>query len=228
MNFKLFRFLFLFFCSQASGAVVATYRGNLPDVFRFGSLSVSADFDVNADGIADYHFLRDSGFIAAFRSYGENRFISTLADPPDLGGYVDPVNAGSIIGSNTSSLLGNWYRHTDNGGGGGFGLNFGPRAMQYQNAYIGVEFKINGLTHYGWIQFEGFGHPSVVFPVYDEAGNIVFYVNAPSSQLGGRINSWAYETEPGKPIIAGAVPEPSSWILAGVATTSLLLLRRRE
>ena len=96
--------------------------------------------------------------------------------------------------------------------------------MQYQNAYMGLEFKINGQTHYGWIQFEGFGHPSVVFPVYDEAGNIVTYVNIPSI-LGGRINSWAYETEPGKPIIAGAVPEPSQTLLL-VAGFICLLARR--
>ena len=51
--------------------------------------------DINADGIADYRFTSDGSLIAAFRSYGENRFISTLAYPPNLGGYVDPVNTGS-------------------------------------------------------------------------------------------------------------------------------------
>jgi hypothetical protein len=40
------------------------------------------------------------------------------------------------------------------------------------------------------------------------------------------IHGWAYESEPGKPIIAGAIPEPSALLLACAALGSWLVLRR--
>lgn len=94
MNVKLFTLLTLLLYLKASGAVVATFRGNEPNTFDFVG-STDKNFDMNADAIADYRFTSDGSLIAAFRSYGENRFISTLAYPPNLGGYVDPVNTGS-------------------------------------------------------------------------------------------------------------------------------------
>lgn len=218
--------LVLLLVSIADGAVVVIHRGTQPHIFEFAGYT-DRNFDINADGISDYRFTSDGSLIAALQSYGENRFISTLAASPDLGGYVAPVIAGSILGSDTSLLLGSWYRHTDNRGGSGFGLNFGPMAMQYQNAYIGAEFKIDGLTHYGWIQFEGYGHPDVLIPVYDKAGNLVTYVNIPII-LGGRISSWGYETVPGKSIVVGAVPEPSSSLFVAACAAISCLRRKRN
>jgi hypothetical protein len=49
-----------------------------------------------------------------------------------------------------------------------------------QDAYIGMEFQIEGKTHYGWVRFNHF-----------EIGT------------GGHILSWAYESEPDVAIAAG-------------------------
>ncbi len=134
------------------------------------------------------------------QAHGSNRFISTLAISPNVGGKVYPVSFGSILGSDVSLLTGDWHHHTDNSGADGFGLS----AMQSVNAYIGVEFEIDGAIHYGWIHYIGFHHPDSGIPL---------------DVLGGFINSWAYETEPGASIIAG-IPEPSTCgliLLSGLA-----------
>jgi hypothetical protein len=191
----------------AEAAVVVTYRGDAPNVFSYIPLpSEPVDFDINLDGIWDYRFSRGN-FVVALESHGANRFISTLSIPPDLGGDVTPVPLGSIIGADTSLLSGDWHRHMDNGGGSGFGLNSGPNPMQYADAYIGVEFMLTDGIHYGWIQYIGFSHPEkgVPFPL-----------------LGGFIDSWAWETQPGVAIIAGAIPEPSTAAYLGVGTALIL------
>jgi hypothetical protein len=184
----------------AKAAVLVTYRGDSPNLFDFSPVTLnSEDFDINGDGTPDFRFLRDP-FVVALQSHGANRFISTVSVPPDRGGDVTPVLSGSIIGADTTFLAGDWHRHTDNGGGSGFGLNFGPNAMRYADAYIGVEFMLAGVIHYGWIQYVGFSHPEkgVPFPL-----------------LRGFIDSWAWETQPGVPIIAVAIPEPSTTVYIG-------------
>jgi len=199
--------------AQARAAVVVTYRGDSPNTFGFLPLPSDANFDVNADGIADYRFLSDGNFVAGIQSYGSNRFISVLATGTDIGGSVVPVSAGSSIGTDTTLLAENWHRHTDNGGSSMFDLNYGPMPMQYADAYIGVEFAAADGIHYGWIQYIGYSHP--------EKG-LGYYVP------GGFIDSWAWETQPSVPIIAGVIPEPSSGLLAVVAIALLLAQRRRE
>ena len=61
--------------------------------------------------------------------------------------------------------------------------------------YLGVEFDIDGATHYGWVEVE----------------SSEFFLLA-------RVHRWAYESEPGAPILAGQIPEPSGLVLvlAGV------------
>lgn len=172
-----------------------TYRGEAANTFPYGfPFLADTDFDINGDGVQDYRFLGDP-FVAAVQSYGGNRFISVQALFPDLGGSVVPVTAESIIGADTSFLSGDWHSHTDNGGGSGYGLGSGPSPMQFADAYIGVEFMASDGIHYGWIQYVGFSHPEkgLIFPV-----------------PGGFIDSWGWETQPGVPIIAGAIPEPST------------------
>lgn len=75
---------------------------------------------------------------------------------------------------------------------------------------LGVRFGIDGQTHYGWteLSFRGTTH----------------------SLLG-----WAYEDQPNVGIRAGdlgnpvaAVPEPSSWMLMGLGSLFLILMRYRK
>ena len=69
--------------------------------------------------------------------------------------------------------------------------------------YLGIEFKISGGTHYGWMQIE-------------------------SSRFttGALIIDWAYESEPGIGIFAGQIPEPSAALLTLIGL-SLVCFRRR-
>lgn len=59
--------------------------------------------------------------------------------------------------------------------------------------------------HYGWLDIEGV----ITSPVL-------------------RIHGWAYETEPGKGIIAGAIPEPSSLVLILAGAGGLWMLRKKR
>ena len=71
--------------------------------------------------------------------------------------------------------------------------------------YLGVEFEIGGQTHYGWVEilsFDFFFHAELV--------------------------SWAYETEPGVAIEAGAIPEPSAGALMLAGAIALLAPRRHR
>ncbi|MFT5471571.1 MAG: hypothetical protein ACI8UO_006706, partial [Verrucomicrobiales bacterium] len=68
--------------------------------------------------------------------------------------------------------------------------------------YLGLEFDINGNTHYGWIEIE--------------SREFFLFI---------LIHRWAYESEPGVPIRAGLIPEPSAAVLL---LSGLLLTARRR
>ncbi len=69
---------------------------------------------------------------------------------------------------------------------------------------LGVEFLIGAETHYGWVLIE-------TFPPF----------------VGGRILNWAYESEPGVGIQAGAIPEPSAALLVTLGVCGPMFRRRR-
>ncbi len=194
----------------ARAAILVTYRGDAPNSFGWGAQPTETGFDINNDSVLDFTFFGDY-FVAGIQSYGINRFVCTLATGMDIGGSVTALLSGSIIGLDTALLAGSWHIHTDKGGGSMFDLNFGPNSLQFADAYIGVEFSAADGIHYGWIQYIGYSHP--------EKG---LGRNLP----GGFIDSWAWETRPGVPIIAGAVPEPSAALL--LVAASLTLFRRQS
>ncbi len=79
--------------------------------------------------------------------------------------------------------------------------DFGPWA-DAQNQYLGVSFTAgDSLTHYAWVE--------VSFPSTGP--------NAGTATVEG----WAYETDPGVGINAGAVPEPSTLALSLLALGSV-------
>ena len=200
--------------TRAEAAGVVTHRGNAPNTFNLEFPFITdVLFDINTDGTDDFRFTGDY-FVAAMRSLGDSRFISVLAVPPDSGGYIVPVTVGSILGADTSFLTGNWHRYTDNSNNpalaGGYGLNDGPSPMQDADAYIGVEFLAADGIHYGWIQYTGYSHPENGLPA----------MLVP----GGVINSWAWETQSGVPIVAGAIPEPGT--AAYIGGSAILLWQR--
>jgi len=74
------------------------------------------------------------------------------------------------------------------------------------SAYAGLEFQLNGQTHYGWLR-----------------------VGAPMPEFnGGWIYEYAYDTRPGAAIFAGAVPEPSTFALLGLGGVAVWLFKRKK
>ncbi len=204
--------------------MVVTYRGDAPNIYYHPFTDASLDID--NDGVMDYRFIGDP-FVAAVMGHGTNRFISVLATGSDQGNYLSPVAAGSVIGPDTSALSGDWHHDTDNVSNPALSTGSGLNLIQSVNTYIGVEFQAADGIHYGWISYVGFSTPNY-FPIYDMDGNIIGYSEGGPEFPGGFINSWAWETTPGKPIAAGVVPEPGSVLLCLSAGAFGLLRRRRD
>jgi hypothetical protein len=146
--------------------------------------------DMNHDGIPDFRF-----YLGTFAYHS---FYATLSVKPVSGngvmaggGYAYPVLKGYSIG--TGRLFTKspsvrmershgfeyifYYRNL-----------FGPWA-DVKNGYLGVEFLIDGATHFGWIRMT---------------------VNAVRRPLGVIITEYAYETIANKPIDAGQTTEEAS------------------
>jgi hypothetical protein len=224
MRILLFCSLMLLPLLEAGAVVVVTYRGGEPNIFPVAPPNAaSGSLDINDDGVDDFLFFRDAGFVSGIHGYGNNRVISTLAVSPDQGTYVSPVSAGSILGSDTFTLDGDWHHHTDNVSNPSLGFTYSVlNTMQSENAYIGVEFDIGGNTHFGWIQYTGFYVAEFTFISPDGPVTVIG-----ANVLGGFIDSWGYETEAGVPIVAG-IPEPSSSALLLFGGIWLIGRRTRE
>ncbi len=94
-------------------------------------------------------------------------------------------------------------------------LSLGSGFYHTSNAYLGASYKDSGEDHYCWLQF----YPVVVppHPPYDLQG----YTYLVQHDL-------ARESEPNTPIVAGAVPEPSSVFLAFLGAFTLWGLKFRK
>ena len=171
------------------------------------------DFDVNQDGTPDFWINRNYSFFGVSANpYGNNRIAGQPAGPMDIGSYLFPFSAGQVIGSSLDPVA-TWYSlqspnsysealitsSTDAGIGGLFANTLG---------YFGMEFQIQGQTHYGWALLD------------------TTQISAFSG--GGEILSWAYNANPDESIVVGAVPEPSTWALFMTGCAALVLYRFRR
>jgi hypothetical protein len=75
-------------------------------------------------------------------------------------------------------------------------------------AYLGIAFDVGASTHYGWVH--------VTLGEVDPTFGFKNPITA----------SWAYESTPDTPIVAGVIPEPSTGILTIVGSLGLLLVAR--
>lgn len=171
-----------------------------------GSVAV----DINRDGQDDYLFTWGMDF--GMSCLGDNKaagYFITLWEGP----WAKAVPANSPIGPSMSPVL--WIGNQDSPFG--FGLSswraIGDPDFKgigefagVESAYVGLQLQINGNTHYGWIRL----------------GAPLPFLN------GGWIYDFAYETRPDTPILAGAIPEPSAWVLLSVGGIGILWFRRKR
>ena len=163
----------------------------------FSSLSGALTVDLNGDGQPDVGFADDD---MSFYIYG---FGSTrvLTHPPaglDINSFLPVLPAGTEIGATPPDLSLIWRETLNLPPSGPYsatynGANSEGYAGYWQGVqgYTGVEFYIAGQPHYAWFRV---GTPFV-------------------GTHGGYIYDYAYDTHPGAPILAGAVPEPGAAVL---------------
>lgn len=110
--------------------------------------------------------------------------------------YVVGFDAGDLIGPASSEV---------DDGGAHLAANAGVSRFDGEQKYVGVEFLINGNTHYGWVRF-----------------NI-----DSTSPYHGIVYDYAYESTPDTAITAGAIPEPGSLALLAAGAGAMALRRRK-
>ncbi len=172
-----------------------------------GSVAV----DINQDGQNDYLFTWGMDF--GMSCLDDNKAAGYFLTPWE-GPYADALLANAVIGPSISPVA--WIGNQDSPFG--FGLSSwraigDPDFMGIgefagvESAYAGLQLQINGNTHYGWIRL----------------GAPLPFLN------GGWIYDYAYETRPDTPILAGAIPEPSTWaLLVGGGVLMVWFSRKRN
>lgn len=177
----------------------------IPDPFNFATAENTFKIDFNSDGTADVALFR---YIFTFPSVAIGGLnggqISTATGTPPVarmsGARIDSTAIWS--GGSTFADLNFASGFPPFGHGGGLYFN--------QPGFIGVRFPLLDGLHYGWIDYES-----------DATGT------------SGTVISWAWEKTPDVAIIAGdmgagAVPEPGTYALSGVAALGLLIVLRRR
>jgi len=212
-RFRYFAFLALVMTavSQARGEVISVTLAPPLDIMENGFVRLDA-LDLNGDSITDFTFASDSTGVF-LRTERANRFVYRASPPPNIGGPVAALSSGFVIGSNLSDTSVAWASSDILGGYVDPGeqsfavivlcLSTGCSTdFRNQRDFIGLEFRLPDGIHYGYLDlFAG-------------------------TYAGISLHGWAYETTPGMPIVAGAVPEPGIPSLLGLGA-ALLILRRR-
>jgi hypothetical protein len=227
--------------AAAAGAVCST-QAMAEVVYTPAHISLkSSDYflDLNHDGINDFelrsfnsvltqptgylliHCLVANPLVNGNRIIGNDQGFAT-ACPASVGEQTAALKAGAVIGTDalfqaTANLMGSYLVFMPKPGSCSSGrFSSGP----WPNAgyrFLGLVFEINGKEHFGWARIS-------VEKTNGLCGR-PFY-----TAIGG----YAYETIPGKPIVAGdvgvsaqSVPEPTLGVLA-LGTPGLDLWRREE
>ena len=178
-------------------------------VFSIGN-PTEADIDINDDGLADVSLSNDGVEFGILPLQG-TQVLATPPTPPNLVAAVVANEIGSIITSNSEATENEWLSRLElNGLEVPFGLRTcfsGNCTGQYDAGthYIGIRIRDAEEYNHAWIEV------SVPF----------------DGVQGGTITGFAYETIPGRSIVAGAIPEPNSAILSILALAYIAIHRRR-
>jgi hypothetical protein len=182
-----------------------------PQPYHYSDLPTSQNIDINGDGIADFNLSSPNGIQIDLNPLNNNSILAVPEPSPDIGVLIAAVTQGKTIPSSASSLDPTfvWYGTNSPYGGsativaasdiGSIGFFQGNT-----NAYAGFELDIGNTNYLGWFYIQNLG------------ANI------------GQITDWAYESSPSTSIMAGAVPEPETWMLTVIGGLTLTLVRRKR
>lgn len=177
--------------------------------------SVLYPIDVNGDGVVDFTFGAEAGFVG-LRTERTNRVVIRPDPPPNIGGLVAKVEGGVQIGpSLTPQLV--WISSDPVGGYVSPGeIAFATIAMNLSSGslsewpgspgargFIGIAFDLSDGTHYGYF-------------------DVIM-----AAEAGGSLLGWAYNSTPWLPVTTFGVPEPSVLTLFAMTGLGLLAMRRR-
>jgi len=196
--------------TMACGSRAEIVATNLPVplFMRSEFFAIPYPIDLNADSIIDFTFNADYTSVGLFAN-ASNRLVYRVEPPPNLGGPVASLPGGLLIASNLTDSSVAWGSSVGYGYYGLISVLISGSSTDFNGrGYIGLEFGLPDGTHYGYFDLDaGPGFPAAT------------------------LYGWAYETTPGVPIVAGAVPEPSSlWLLvaAGLAGACIRIWRLRR
>jgi hypothetical protein len=171
------------------------------------------DFDINGDGRRDAVFLH-SDQAGGIRTLNGNGVIASFYRPDMIEREIEPIPAGTFIGAQVFAPNLAWFRDSRPYEDGdylstatlGICVDTGCDGHFFgQTAYMGFELQLQDGPHYGWAKIQV----------------------SPEPNFSAGLLGWAWETEPGKSIIAGAVPESSSLSLAAFGAAAVSFRRRR-
>lgn len=176
------------------------------------------NIDLNGDGNLDF-FTTTAGNELSIVPTGNNRVLSIVATLPDLGRSITALLGGETIDAFPLSPL-SWnglsdrVNEFDDGGASIFKCNGRVQPGDppicnstlpfRESRFIGLELEKDGNTHYGWVEIS-----SNLSVIHDS-----------------QIHGWAYESEAGQAILAGAIPEPTTALLVSLSLPILLHRRR--
>jgi hypothetical protein len=202
---------------SAEGVVIfqTLERSNVRDSDMDGIID---NIDLNGDGTIDFFTSTRGGEISLVPT-NDNRILSVRATLPDLGRAIRVLEPGHLIGATqnvplTWNGLADSINSSDDGGSVIYRCNgrvpigepptCDSEIIGQALSLVGLELEKDGETHYGWVEI------SSLVSTFNDL----------------RVHGWAYETEPGAVIVAGAIPEPSSLLL--VCLGFPILFRRRR
>ncbi|MFT6863494.1 MAG: hypothetical protein ACJAVK_002055 [Akkermansiaceae bacterium] len=161
-------------------------------------------FDVNNDGQTDWTLITNVSQTGS--SIGLLPALTTgfvyQTPPPTTQPWVYPLLNGTEIGSTFVTTTYEWFLGYQAPLSSSTGQGeFGPFAGE--EGYIGFQFEADDGIHFGYAYF-----------ISNNGGSIT-------------VSEYAWETEPGKAIRAGNIPEPSSALLM-ILSFGLSLTRRKR
>ncbi len=164
-------------------------------IAQFSSQQLNLDGDAYNDILLKNYVFGGGNYQGAYVNFAPGKVVGFSAGLS----YASALSAGDLIDASTTS--GGPFQASMAYGGNNPNAEFNTAS----GAFIGLEFPIGGVSHFGWVRVT----------VDNAAGSFV-------------INDWAYNSTPGAGLLAGQVPEPTSLGLLAAGAAGVAAMRRRQ